>query len=163
MQFLSAASFAILDAATMGAEFKTAASRQPLHTCLFRGESEQNLATVAPYLFPLTDAATFGKWLLDTGWGRGWGVRIVTAASNESLRVHLRKFLIVKTEDGKELYFRYYDPRVLRVILPSFKSTELKELFGPIEEWVVEDEDARYALRFRLVGQELRTLREPLF
>ena len=29
-------------------------------------------------------------------------------------RGHLRKFLISKLPDGRQVYFRYYDPRVLR-------------------------------------------------
>ena len=33
----------------------------------------------------------------------------------DELRRHLRRFLLVKDESGRQLYFRYYDPRVLRL------------------------------------------------
>ena len=162
MQFLNSATFSILDAAVMGAAFQLAASRQPGHSCLYRGESEQNLASVAPYLFPFSVSSDFGKWLVSSGWGNSWGVHIVTAAAETELRQHLRKFLIVQTEEGKELYFRFYDPRVLRAILPTFNTEQLEVLFGPIDEWIVESEDPNFVLRFRLEGLELKTFREPI-
>lgn len=159
---LSSASFSILDAATMGPEFKNAASREPSHTCLYRGESEKNLASVAPYLFPFNRSLHFGRWLVETGWGRSWGVHIVTDVSQEELWRHLRKFLFVKTEEGKELYFRYYDPRVLRLILPTFGPHELKEFFGPVQLWMAEDEDPSCVIKFQLSHSKLRILREPV-
>ncbi|MEN3941794.1 DUF4123 domain-containing protein [Prosthecobacter sp. SYSU 5D2] len=162
MSCLASATFSILDAAAMGPAFREAASLQANHACLYRGESEQNLATVAPYLFSFNASTDFGKWLVTSGWGRAWGVHIVTSASSEDTRRHLRKFLIVKTEEGKELYFRFYDPRVLRLILPTFGPQELKELFGPIQQWIVEDEDPSFVLRFQLHNLQLRTLREPV-
>ena len=60
MQALSSASFSILDAAKMGPAFKVAASRQQDYNCLYRGESERNLASVAPYLFPFKASSEFG-------------------------------------------------------------------------------------------------------
>jgi len=39
----------------------------------------------------------------------------VPAAWNK--RLHFKKFLRVRTEDGRELSFRYYDPRVLNILL----------------------------------------------
>jgi hypothetical protein len=62
---------------------------------------------------------------------------------------HLRKFLIVQSEEGKEMYFRYYDPRVLRVFLPTCEPAQLKEFFGPIEAFLAENEQGllvEYAL-----------------
>ena len=162
MQCLTSATFSILDAATMGPAFKVAAARQPNHACLYRGESEKNLASVAPYLFPFSASTDFGKWLFSSGWGHAWGVHIVSSASQEDMRRHLRKFLFVKTEEGKELYFRYYDPRVLRLILPTFGPQDLKELFGPIQQWIVEDEDPSFMIRFQLHNMQLRILREPV-
>jgi len=41
--------------------------------------------------------------------------------------------LVVKDERGNRLVFRYYDPRVLRVYLPTCSPSELRTVFGPIE------------------------------
>lgn len=37
--------------------------------------------------------------------------------------------------------FRYYDPRVLRVYLPTCRPDELRTVFGPIRSYLVEGED----------------------
>jgi hypothetical protein len=161
MQSLASATFSILDAATMGPAFKDAATRQPYHSSLYGGESEQNLASVAPYLFPFSVSSDFGKWLISSGWGHSWGVHIVTSASHDELRQHLRKFLIVKTEQGKELYFRYYDPRVLRAVLPTLEMDQLRQFFGPVDEWLMEDDSSSLIIRFRL-AESLQVTRLPI-
>ena len=56
--------------------------------------------------------------------------------------------MLVKTEDGEELYFRFYDPRVLRIFLPTCDESQIRELFGPIEYFLMEDEDPEHAIRF---------------
>jgi hypothetical protein len=55
----------------------------------------------------------------------------------------------VKTEQGKMLYFRFYDPRVLRIFLPTCDAMQLRELFGDaIDSFILEDEDPAFAIRF---------------
>jgi hypothetical protein len=54
----------------------------------------------------------------------------------------------VKTEDGKELYFRFYDPRVLRVFLPTCSPRETTGFFGPIKSFLLEDDPPQTLLRF---------------
>jgi hypothetical protein len=39
---------------------------------------------------------------------------------------------------GTPFYFRYYDPRVLRVYLPTCNASELQILFGPVARYYVE-------------------------
>ena len=46
--------------------------------------------------------------------------------------------------------FRYYDPRVLRVYLPTCTPDELEMLFGPIERFWMESNAAGTVLDFRL-------------
>ena len=64
---------------------------------------------------------------------------------------------MVLTEDGKTLYFRFYDPRVLRMFLPTCAPEQLAEFFGPVESFYVEDEDPARALRFSLEAGALKT------
>jgi len=68
------------------------------------------------------------------------------------LRHHLRTFLRVRAPDGRVLYFRYYDPRVLRVYLPTCNATELKQVFGPIRRFDMESPDGRAVLSFALAA-----------
>ena len=59
------------------------------------------------------------------------------------LRSHLRRFLIVLDEDtGKKLYFRFYDPRVLRAFLPTCSKIQVADMFGEIGMFLLEGEDA---------------------
>jgi hypothetical protein len=45
----------------------------------------------------------------------------------------------VQTEAGEKLYFRFYDPRSLRVLLPTLTLTEQQRFLGPVKRWLVED------------------------
>jgi hypothetical protein len=119
------------------------------HACLYRGELAQTLSDVAPYLVALEPRHEFTRWLLTHGWGQSWGIFAVSQAPLADLRRHFRKFLMVYDETGKPLYFRFYDPRVLRIFLPTCDADQLQSLFGPILRYVTEDEDGTGLLIFR--------------
>jgi len=48
-------------------------------------------------------------------------------------------------EEGstKFLYFRFYDPRVLRVFIPSCTDQQLIQFYGPIRRFWMENEDGQ--------------------
>jgi hypothetical protein len=133
--------YSLLDAARIFGEIETAQTLQPNFLNLYMGQSEELLSSVAPYLFECEKESEFGKWLLEKGWGNAWGLYVEADGTLEELRKHFRKFLLVKTEDGKELYFRFYDPRVLRIFLPTCDVEQLQELFGPVNAYITESED----------------------
>lgn len=72
-------------------------------------------------------------------------------STSEPVRIykHLRKILVVTGDDGNEMYFRYYDPRVLRVFLPTCEPVQLREFFGPIDAFIAEDGSGNM-LEFRM-------------
>jgi hypothetical protein len=45
-------------------------------------------------------------------------------------------------------FFRYYDPRVMRIYLPTCNAGELRTLFGPVGLYVMEGEDPTTLLRY---------------
>jgi hypothetical protein len=58
------------------------------------------------------------------------------------LRIHFKRLNFVKTEDGKKLFFRYYDPRVLDAFLPSCLAEELNFVFKDIDSfWLPSDRE----------------------
>ena len=73
--------------------------------------------------------------------------------------MHFRKFLLVTTEPDKEFFFRFYDPRVLRIFLPTCDVKQLREFFGPVEKFICEDEDADYGLIYSFDNNKLKTNR----
>jgi hypothetical protein len=121
------------------------------YRCLYSGHLPPALEMAAPYLLQLEHESSETRRLIELSWGNSWGVFLRSETSLNRLRRHLREFLIVRDSRGKRLAFRYYDPRVLRVYLPTCTSDELRTVFGPIESFWTEDQTAKdQMLEFRL-------------
>ena len=125
--------------------------------CLYSGAPAQTLQSVAPYLVRLRRDDPLVRELVARAWGNSWGVFFVSDASQDHLRRHLRYFLRVRDEQGRHLLFRFYDPRVLRVYLPTCTSRELWLFFGAISAILVEGEDPGTLLQFRYADRRLYT------
>jgi len=130
---------------------------EPKHVCLYRGELEPDLAETAPYLVKLENQSPFTDWVFEEGWGNHWGIFVTTPAAIElkMLRKHFRMFLMVYDPDHKPIYFRYYDPRVLRLYLPTCNREETEIIFGPIDSYMLEDEDPSMLLQFSYDGETM--------
>ena len=48
------------------------------------------------------------------------------------LHHRFRKFNTVEGPDGKQLFFRYYDPRVIVDVLKALNSKQIEEFFGAL-------------------------------
>src|SRR4051812_11866907 len=131
---LAQATYLLLDAARMGEQMDIARRENKTHDSLYRGGKEAKLSSVAPYIFQYSHGKPFGNWFLKQGWGESWGIMIRSTYPMVELHKHFRKFLMVTTEQGKQLYFRFYDPRVLRVFLPTCTPGQVIELFGQMIE-----------------------------
>lgn len=117
--------------------------------CLYSGDLPWQLQMTAPYLVQLERDDRFTKFLITSGWGDSWGTFLRTETGIKQLRRHLREFLRVRDESGRRLVFRYYDPRVLRVYLPTCWPAELNTFFGPVSAFVMEGESPGEILEFR--------------
>ena len=148
--------YAVLDGAAVPDLLDHLVSDAPPNVCLYRGELEPDMAEVAPYLVQLEAASPFLEWLLREGWGKSWGVFVQTAVPPDDLRRHFRRFLIVHDPEGEPMYFRYYDPRVLRIFLTTCNAEELQSIFGPVSRFLLEAEDAVRCLEFSLQEGELK-------
>jgi hypothetical protein len=125
------------------------------YSCLYSGALPPELEIAAPYLVQLEPGDRYSRRLIERAWGNSWGVFLKCNASTERLRRHLRGFLRVQDHRGRRLVFRYYDPRVLRVYLPTCMGSELETVFGPIERFWAEAEDGRRLLEFRFERKAL--------
>jgi hypothetical protein len=116
-----------------------------------------------PYLVKLEYDHPFTKLVCEEGWGNHWGIFVITPAevNIRDLRKHFRRFLMVYDSDGKLIYFRYYDPRVLRVYLPTCNAEEIKIVFGPVGSYITEDEDSSNLLCFTSDGQKVSAEKVP--
>ncbi|MHC4243279.1 MAG: DUF4123 domain-containing protein [Planctomycetota bacterium] len=150
--------YTVLDGASVPDLPQVLWEHKPENICLYRGEQEPDMATVAPYLVKLEYDHPFTKLVCKQGWGNHWGIFVITPAevNIRMLRAHFRKFLMVYDPDGKLIYFRYYDPRVLRVYLPTCNSEDIKIVFGPVGSYITEDEDSSNLLRFASDGEKIQ-------
>jgi len=103
------------------------------YCCLYSGTLPKSLEAAAPYLVHLEFEDRRTRHLLKQSWGNSWGIFLSCDTRLQTLRRHLRGLLTVRGPSGDRLLFRYYDPRVLRVYLPTCTSEELATMFGPIE------------------------------
>lgn len=126
------------------------------YSCLYSGDLPLELEAAAPHLVQLEFEDKYTRGLIQRAWGRSWGIFLKSETRMEKLRRHLRTFLRVRSYNGKILLFRYYDPRVLRVYLPTCTSDELQTVFGPIKHFWTEDESAESLLRFDVVRGKLQ-------
>jgi hypothetical protein len=152
--------YALLDAARSEKIYAKLLEANVPAACLFQGDKARELAHVAPYLVQLQQD-TFTRWLLENGWGKSWGIFAVSAVSLERLKHHFRSLLTVYDEEGNSLFFRYYDPRVLRVYLPTCMEGELETIYGPVVRYYLEGREKNKLIeytrteRFELVEQSI--------
>lgn len=142
--------YAVLDGASAERLSQTIYQHAVKSVCLLRGELIPDLARAAPYLVRLETGSPFTDWLLNEGWGRHWGIFVISGADLRTLRQHFRSVLTVYGPDSTPLFFRYYDPRVLRVYLPTCSAEELVTVFGPVRRYLMESEDGQGVLGFEL-------------
>jgi hypothetical protein len=126
-------------------EIHAAASRSGARgVCLYGDDVPTELARVAPWLLPVPPESTFGTLFATVGRGRAWGVLLRTAATSEELAHHFVGLLRAKVPDGRTLLFRFYDPRVLAAILPTCTPSQLDQMFGPCEAFLIEHPDGTH-------------------
>lgn len=106
---------------------------------LFTGTANEWHWAVAPYLFHVDSELL--DWIAEKLWKEPWGIFAMSKANLEELRLHFKKFLMVQLPDGKPWLFRYYDPRILQVYLPTCEPRELQKFFGPVRAFATADND----------------------
>lgn len=139
--------YAILDGAAIPDLLNRLNHFQAEYICLYRGELAADIAATAPYLVALLPDTELSNWLLSLI-GHHSGIFARTTASMREMRQHLRTFLMVYDPESKPIYFRYYDPRVLRSYLSMCSDAEAKIVFGPITHYFVENETGDQLLSF---------------
>jgi hypothetical protein len=154
--------FALLDAARDPMILKLLLESKEEYQSLYQGAQGEKLVNFAPYLVRLPQQSPLLEKLVVNGWGKSWGVFLTCDKSLQEVRSHFRHFLMVKTEAGKDLYFRFYDPRVLGAFLPSCTSDEIKKFFGPVRSFLLEDQQLGVLLNFKIRGGELEKVVVPL-
>jgi hypothetical protein len=140
--------FAVLDAARDPLISARLVQCGEEYQSLYEGPKAAALADVAPHLVAIPQGSPFLDTLVLDGWGKSWGIYLTCDRPFRDARKHLRRLLTVEIEGGKKLLFRFYDPRVLRVYLPTCTAEETGEFFGPIENFLMEGMQPESVLTF---------------
>ncbi len=145
--------YAIIDGASIPDLFYLIEESTTEHECLFAGELAAEVERAAPHLIELSSHSQhplIQTWLQE-GWGEHWGImfHVPSELSFKAIRRHFRKFLRVQLPDKSHVLFRYYDPRVLRVYLPTCNQVETGTIFGPVIHYFAEAKDSSKVLRFK--------------
>jgi hypothetical protein len=140
--------YALLDAAREPSVYKVILEATEEHESLYAGARGAQLAHFAPYVARLPPDSAALNILVERGWGRSWGVYLKCDLALKELRGHLRRLLMARLHDGRTVAFRYYDPRVLRVYLPTCLPEEVDNFFGPIRSAFMEGDDPAIGLNF---------------
>lgn len=154
--------YAVIDGASAPGLLEKLDQSKLRHACVMEGELDPGTAHMAPYLVELDPGDDFTSWLLGEGWGKHAGIFAIAEAGLYEVRSHLMRLLVAYDETGNRLFFRYYDPRVLRVYVPSCNPGELAEFFGPVRAFVTEDEKPDTAIDYRNSGGKLVETRKEL-
>lgn len=153
--------YAVLDGAAIPNLLAKLGDDSAEPVCLYRGELIPDLAQVAPYQIRLEPGTPLTQWVLEEGWGQHWGIFVLSPADWRTMREHLSSLTMAYDPEVQPLYFRYYDPRVLRSYLPTCTADELSTLFGPISRILCEDEHGDL-LSYSVSGGQLQSERVSL-
>jgi hypothetical protein len=132
--------YVILDAAVWEDCIDEALESVTEYASLFAvGGADTELDSVAPYLIKYDDNKSFGEWLNASQQRELRRLYLKSDLSVEKLRLHLRRFIRTKTEDGRWLFFRFYDPYVVNCVFPNLTRAQLSEFFAPVDYMIAED------------------------
>jgi len=126
-------------------------------SCLISGPLGPDMQEVAPYLVALRDGEPFTDWILEHALGENWGTVLRASLSMDELVRRYRRLLRVRGPDGDPLFFRYYDPRVLRVFLPTCEPDDLGDWFDGVRYYFAEGKAPGSLLRFTTDGDGVQT------
>lgn len=133
--------YAVLDAARSDRILVVLRESIETYRSLYEGIDGEVMSQAAPHLVELPRGSALLEQLVMEGWEERWGIFFTFPRSFRDARRHLRHFLMVRDDDTrKRLYFRFYDPGVLREFLPLATVRQRDEFFGEVTAFYAESE-----------------------
>ncbi len=157
--------YAILDGSRNKKIHPMLCESQLRYSCLYEGRLNYELTLAAPYIVRLEKDNHFTHELIHQGWGNSWGIYAIThtPATLVGVRRNCRKIAYITDSKNKKYVFRYYDPRVFKVYLPTCNALEASKVFGPITEYVIESHTPDKPHRFIQTSQGAKDIGQANF
>ncbi len=135
--------YAVVDGARDRRIVELARQHVEAHQSLYEGPGGENFEDMAPFLIgPMRANSGLLDRLVLEGWGKRWGIYCTSSNRFAEVRRHFRRFLMVDLESsGEKVYFRFYDPGVMRVFWPSCVTAQKREVAEGLEEIFVEEQN----------------------
>jgi hypothetical protein len=141
--------YGLLDSARSETVLQQLSKGETVYESLYRGlKAEERYWEVSPFLLECREESEIFTWQTTEAWGDSCSLYLISDEDLPGLVSHFQKFVKVVTFEEEELLFRFYDPRVLRLYLPTCNKTELEHFFGPVRRFLVEDETGETILTF---------------
>jgi len=99
---------------------------------LFRESPEENILHVTPYIARFSPSEIFLHWMTMNPTVLETALFCTSVQPLEQTHAHLRRFLLVKDDTGRQMYFRFWDPRVIEPFLKSGTPEERRWFCGPV-------------------------------
>lgn len=124
--------YAVLDGARDERILELLREHVEAHRSLYDGTEGETFEEVAPYLAgPMREDSALLDKLVMEGWGKRWGIYCTSRERFAEIRRHWRRFLMVELEgEGERVYFRFYDPWVLRVFWDTCDEGQRRDIVG---------------------------------
>lgn len=138
--------YAVIDAARSARALELVEESVDTYASLYDGERGRAFDDVAPYLVQLDRDSGLLERLVHEGWGEAWGIYLTSRASFETVRRHLRQFLMVEAEgEPHRLFFRFYDPRVLRAFAEMITPEQHRDFMAQLDTMLYESPEQALA------------------
>jgi hypothetical protein len=141
--------YAIVDSALNEEIFRYFLISNIRYRSLYQGTVDQQSWGVSGFLVECKKESELFKWMTTKAWGNSCSVFFTSRSSFDDLFKHFQKFNRVYLEDDEVVLFRYYDPRVLRIYLPTCNRYEIETFFGEINSFLVESYNPGEIMIFR--------------
>jgi hypothetical protein len=90
--------------------------------------------------------------LIKDGWSHGWGFYCAAPIEFEKALWHWQAYVTLHNRNGQTVTLRFWDPRLLRAVVPAMTPPEAAAFFGPISRLVVEGDNPGMAVEFTLAA-----------
>jgi hypothetical protein len=141
--------YAIVDSASSDDVFRYFLTDNVHYKSLFEGKMDIKFFGVSGFLVDCKKDSILFNWLTTEAWGTSCSIFFISKYPFDDVLKHFQKFIRVCLEDDDIVYFRFYDPRVLRLYLPTCNIKEIKTFFGEIESFFMESENPQALTEFQ--------------